>query len=276
MARKRSNNQYGTITNDPLTAGATSISSAEFADLPTVAGSDELIISLDTDESAGAMEIVKCTAHAAASTVITVTRAQFGTSARQHSLGTRWRHSAYDTDFVYSATSTTLPTVGLFEGAKAIQDDKDREVTYDGSNWIPTSHYSANGRIGVELTNGGTSLTSGVATIVTWTVETSDLDGFITVSSTTMVVPTGADGWYGASLKATFTTTALGINSGFAVAINNIIDGWTRLGPNINVAQVGSWQGQLVAGQTMAIYLYQDGGSTVSCTPRLRLYRLNR
>lgn len=98
--RLRSNNQFGTITDNPLTVGATSITSAAFTSLPTVDTTNHLLLTLDPNETGGAAEIVKVTAHTAASDTVTVVRAQEGTSARSHVQGTTWMHAPVASDFV--------------------------------------------------------------------------------------------------------------------------------------------------------------------------------
>ncbi len=87
---RRENFKHGTITDNPLTSGASTINSAEFAGLATLAADEHKIIVLDPLAVAGDPEIVLVTAHAAASTAITATRGHDGTTARQHASGTAW------------------------------------------------------------------------------------------------------------------------------------------------------------------------------------------
>lgn len=98
MATLYENLQGGTITDNPLTSGATTINSSAFQYLPTVSGSDIMYITLDPDGSAGAPEIVKITAHTAAATSVTVARAQQDTTARSHVTGTEWIHGLTEDD----------------------------------------------------------------------------------------------------------------------------------------------------------------------------------
>ena len=133
MARIRSDLKFGTITDNPLAVGATSINSAQFASLPTVAGSDELSLTIDPEGSN--REIVKVTAHSAAATVCTVVRGQLSTSAAQHAVGTRWVHGAISTDLVIPCTSTTRPTLGLWAGMTIFETDTNTIQVYDGAAW---------------------------------------------------------------------------------------------------------------------------------------------
>lgn len=93
-----SNFQSGTITDSPLSSGATTINSSAFANLPTVAAPNTMFVVLDPDGSGGAPEVVLVTAHTAAATSVTVTRGQQGTTARSHVAGTVWRHAVLATD----------------------------------------------------------------------------------------------------------------------------------------------------------------------------------
>lgn len=99
MTRIRQGFQRGSITNNPLSAASTSISSAAFAALVEVTGGDELVLVLDPEGAFGAAEIVIVTAHAAAASTVTVVRAQEGTANREHPLGTVWRHGPTVADF---------------------------------------------------------------------------------------------------------------------------------------------------------------------------------
>lgn len=93
MARIRTNNVFGTVSDNPLTSGATTLNSAGLANLAVVSGGDEAIIVLDPNRIGGAPEIVVVTAHTGSATSATITRAQFGTSARGHAQGTEWEHA---------------------------------------------------------------------------------------------------------------------------------------------------------------------------------------
>lgn len=91
MTRIRTDNVFGTITNNPLTNVGTTLNSAGLANLAAVS-STEAIIVLDPNRVAGAPEIVVVTAHTGSATSATIQRGQFGTAARQHLLGTEWVH----------------------------------------------------------------------------------------------------------------------------------------------------------------------------------------
>lgn len=71
-------------------AGATTITSSGFANLPVVLVAGNLFLVLDPAGAGGPPEVVLVTAHAAASTSITVLRGQQGTIDRSHSSTTYW------------------------------------------------------------------------------------------------------------------------------------------------------------------------------------------
>ena len=105
MARLRPHLLSGTITDNPLLVGATSINSSGFASLPAVT-TDTIDIVLDPDGVVGAPEIVRVTAHTASSTTVTVTRAADTTggagAARQHNTGEKWVVAALTPDFTHA------------------------------------------------------------------------------------------------------------------------------------------------------------------------------
>lgn len=100
MARIRANFISGTVEDNPLTAAATTLTSADLGDLPEIVAPDIAVIILDPD---GTPEIVHVTDHAAASSTATILRAQEGTAALEHVQTTPWRHGPTSDDF--SATS---------------------------------------------------------------------------------------------------------------------------------------------------------------------------
>lgn len=171
MARLRTNNVFGTTTNNPLAIGGLTLNSAGLADLAAVAGGNEALITLDPDRINGAPEIVRVTAHTGAATSATITRGQFGTSARAHPVNTRW----------------VCGPVG--DGGTHIGDFRERH--------------------GVILRRAATqSIPDATTTAISWDTEDQDTDGFIAVTGTTVTVPTGLAGLYSISLLVDFTSGA--------------------------------------------------------------------
>ena len=112
MARLRSNNVFGTVDNNPLAAGGTSLSADELANLVAVTGTDTAVITLDPNRVNGAPEIVYVTAHSASATTATILRGQEGTAARAHPQGTFWVHAATRVDFGSDPRTSYTPTLG--------------------------------------------------------------------------------------------------------------------------------------------------------------------
>lgn len=94
MVRIRTPFVSGTILNNPLLIGDTSLSSAALSSLATVTSPDIAALVLDPAGSAGVPEVVFVTAHTAAATTATISRAAEGSTARQHAVGIPWVHGA--------------------------------------------------------------------------------------------------------------------------------------------------------------------------------------
>lgn len=131
--RIRANGVFGIITDNPLSAGATTYNSADLNDLPVVAG-NHAIVTLDPLRQFGDPEIVMVTAHTAAATVATIQRGMFGTVARSHPVNTLWVHAATNDDFIRVATSVTRPT-DQYEGQFIFETDTERVKMHSGSVW---------------------------------------------------------------------------------------------------------------------------------------------
>lgn len=92
MVRIRGAFVSGTILNNPLAIGDTSLSSAALSSLPTVTSPDIAALVLDPVGVGGVPECVWVTAHTAAATTATISRAAEGTTARAHGAGISWVH----------------------------------------------------------------------------------------------------------------------------------------------------------------------------------------
>ncbi len=132
--RVRANNAYGTTTDNPLTAGATTMNSAALTTLPGVAVGQHAIIVLDPKRVNGQPEIVIVTVHTGLSTSATITRAAYGTIARSHPSGTAWAHVAVDEDYTEILTSTTRP-LDPYEGQTIYEIDTKSFRQYNGTGW---------------------------------------------------------------------------------------------------------------------------------------------
>lgn len=145
MARLRRNFTSGTITDNPLTSGATTINSANFANLPVVASPNTMSLILDPLGAAGVPEVVLITAHTAGATSVTVSRGQEtaygGGAARQHAQTTMWIHAVTTLEQMVvdgffrakatSGTTTSCPTGGY------------TKVTFDTVGYDPNGNFAS-------------------------------------------------------------------------------------------------------------------------------------
>lgn len=131
--RIRADNVFGTVTDNPLSAVATTLNSAGLANLPAVASAHALIV-LDPLRTAGAPEIIIVTAHTGAATSATVTRGALGTSARSHAAGVAWVHAVDITDAIIICTAATRPA-DQYEGQLVYETDTDTYSGHDGAGW---------------------------------------------------------------------------------------------------------------------------------------------
>lgn len=111
--RTRQNFLGGLVEDNPLLAGATTLTSAGLGAMVSIGTTQHLALILDPDGVYGSPEIVHVTAHAAAAGTATVLRGQEGTPAREHARDTVWVHAATTTDFdVTSGTpAVVVPTM---------------------------------------------------------------------------------------------------------------------------------------------------------------------
>lgn len=107
--RLRQNFISGTITDNPLTSGATTVNSAALAALVAIGSASHAVLILDPRGVSGAPEIVHVTAHTASATSATIVRGREGTTARQHASGTAWAHGPIASDFDLNTHSIPKP-----------------------------------------------------------------------------------------------------------------------------------------------------------------------
>jgi len=125
----------GTITDNPLTSGATTFNSAALASLVAIGTTEHAAITLDPDGVGGAPEVVIVTAHTASATSATVLRGQEGTTARAHSLSTAWVHSPTVRDFDYTQCRVSRAATQSIANATVTAISWDTEVS-DPVGWI--------------------------------------------------------------------------------------------------------------------------------------------
>lgn len=198
----------GTILNNPLAIGDTTLSSNGLGGLAAIAAPDIAKIILDPAGSAGNPEVVYVTAHSAAATTATIARAKESSTARAHAVGIPWVHG---------------PTVDNDYGA-AIPEILDAKypTPIDVINVVPAANDAFFAPI-VPLTANCTSTTINV-TIVTQAgnidVGIYEWDGSTMtriVSSGSVACPAAGN----ASINITDTTLYRGTRYYFALAVSS-------------------------------------------------------
>jgi hypothetical protein len=134
--RVRPNFCSGTITNNPLAAGGTTLNSAALANLPAIGSSEHCVLVLDPLGAGAGPEIVHVTAHTASATSATIARGREGTTGVQHATGTAWIAGPVASDYlsVVSSSATRPSTTGLpYEGQLIYQQDTKQLLGYTTS-----------------------------------------------------------------------------------------------------------------------------------------------
>lgn len=152
----------GTLTADPGAGGAT-LTSAELASMATFGTPDFMWVTLDPAGVNGAPEIVKITTHTAAATTAAMTRAQQGTTARAHPVGTAWRQTWTRDDGLlskdFSGTAAARPTAtAALDGYTYYATDTDTVSFCDGTGWVimsePSQSFTPTWTAGLTTTSG--------------------------------------------------------------------------------------------------------------------------
>lgn len=251
MAVIYANLQGGTITDNPLLVGATTISSAAFATLPEVVAPDVMYLTLDPTGVAGAPEIVQVTAHTAAATSATIVRARQSTTAREHLAATIWLHALTKADideFLKEVPEDSVDSVHYVDGSidtvhladDAVTADKiDATVATAASVTAVDTKYES---LTIFSRSTDEALTASDSYEVVWETETSDPDGW------------GATG----AAALTCPETGLYILSGGVVGTGASFTAYLRIDGDTEMALHGSFFGQsiiryLTAGQVITV-----------------------
>lgn len=214
--RVRSNNQAGTITDNPLTNVSATINSAAFVDLPTIDATNHLLLILDPLEVNGPAEIVRVTAHAAASTQVTVVRGAESSSPRQHPTGTTWYHGPATSDFIESLTSSTRPVVP-YEGQLIFETDTNVFRQHNGTAWTVPQLDVPSCRI---TSIAGQTFTTGVEASVVFDDERWDTDSMHSNTVNNTRITFNTPGLYTITGHGSFAANATG-NRYLAIRLNN-------------------------------------------------------
>lgn len=215
--RLRSNNISGTITDNPLAIGATTINSAGFADLPVVDATSHLMLILDPQEVGGTAEIVRVTAHTAAATSVTVQRGQESSSARSHVFNTTWMHGPVVSDFdqraagqlgyaqVTAIQSGITVLTDLTNLAVTVTVGASRRVRITGD--ILATRTVVDGTVVMYIREGTTTLQRGQA-------QPNRIGEGIVIGRSIVVTPSAGTHTYKLSLENTTGTGTVGLDAG--------------------------------------------------------------
>lgn len=183
--RIRSNSEFGLITDNPLTAGATTFNSARLSLMPVVSAA-HAVVTLDPRAVNGEPEIVIITAHTAAATVATITRGAYGTVARSHPVNTEWIHAPIDEDFIEILTSGTRPT-DPYRGQAIFETDTN---SYQGRStadaWQNINMFADPPACSI-FRNADESLASNIGETISYTGERYDTANMWSVGSPTII-----------------------------------------------------------------------------------------
>lgn len=135
-------------------------------------------------------------------------------------------------------------------------------------------------RVGCILSASSASMTNNAQTQISWTSEHEDPQGFITVPSVTITVPTGYAGIYAIAFKGDFSAnlTAARIfgHLAFTGTMTGYFTDW-RVSSNSNEDDV--WVGcpniGLNEGATVIATLFHNEGSNQNATAALAMHRIS-
>jgi hypothetical protein len=136
--RVRQNFQSGTIDDNPLTSGATTLTSTELAGLAAVDSTEHMALVLDPTGALNGPEIVWVTAHTGSATTATIVRGREGTTGVQHSSVITWVHVATNADYEQIGPTADRPSgTGLpFKWQRYFDTDLGSPMIYNGSAWV--------------------------------------------------------------------------------------------------------------------------------------------
>lgn len=186
---------------------------------------------------------------------------------------------------VQVTTSAARPSSPA-EGMLIYETDTDRFMFYDGTSWVRHSWGATAGRTGCTIRKTGNTSVNNVANAtITWTAEDYDSDGFITVSSSTVTIPTGCDGLYMVSCSVLFDFASLAsIGVGIAASLSGTIRGYhgSVLAANNTITSSGTIRTSgtstiipMAAGDTLTFSCTQSSGSAQNLTGAIaHIYRL--
>lgn len=164
------------------------------------------------------------------------------------------------------------------EGQVVAVTDKDRLEIYSGTAWVRGPAWSSSGRTGITISRvANQSIANVTDTTITFDTETTDVDGFIAVSSDTITVPSGLGGLY-AITGTVIWASSPGATSNARLEIGGVTGDYrTSVGASsvafqAQVVSVGAIP--LSATNTVKLRVYQGSGAAINVTARLEMWRI--
>jgi hypothetical protein len=277
-ARTRANSVFGTISDDPLEPGASSFNSNQLVLLPVVSGG-HAIITLDPLRQFGDPEIVIVTAHTAASSVATITRGAYGTSARSHPNLTVWAHALVNADTIEILTSSTRPA-DPYIGELIYETDNGVYKTWSGIAWDTLSG-GPPPRMGWHLTRAANQAVAadGVPQSISYDTEVQDTPGNFTAPSSTLTIPANGAGIWAITFHADGQDGTVSLQYAKAMVIAGGMTFATTDQDDIGafiIQQVVSVVVPLAAGNTILTQVQHSSSTSQNYKARLTAYRLTQ
>jgi len=186
-----------------------------------------------------------------------------------------WLNVNYSDQVVSSVLSTGKPT-GT-EGQMIAVTNQDRLEVYSGSAWVRVGNWSSAGRTGTVLRRAATqSISTGTDTKISFDTEDTDTDGFIAVTATNVVIPSGLDGIYLITGTVAWASSP-GANSNVRIELGGTTGDYRShcgTGTVAYQSQAISVGPALAASNTIALRCYQASGASINVTARLEVWRL--
>lgn len=209
--RTRTNGIGGLVEDNPLTSGATTLTSAGLAGLPVIDTTNHAAITIDPEGLEGnTVEIIYVTAHTASATTATVARGQEGTNAVAHSQDVPWVHGPTIKDFDASGGGVGL--IGLTQYNPAGEVDtttsSSTHADIDATNLVVAFTGPPSGRVLIRLTGQATAVNSSV---LQWSLRTG---GSVVTGTTSAVLYAGFTGQ--SNVRVSHACEVTGLTAGTA------------------------------------------------------------
>ena len=171
--------------------------------------------------------------------------------------------TAFTEKYVAGIKGAGAPTGTGTDGDYYYDTTNKRLWRSNGTQWVFERAYDATKRPGVVLIGAGQVVGAGASVTVSWSAETSDVDGWISAPNTTLTVPAGWAGCYG------FTHRCAGnISSSSSIELTAFVNGGSTCnssGPFANAqrSNTGFYTG-LVAGDTLTFVIFNGSGISIT------------